>query len=245
MKDVGYAEGDRWPVAQACDLAAVLHRNGYRANGRPFLEHPVGIASLLAQCRMAPWAIVTGLLHAALTHGWLVGDRPPDLDDAVARIRELCGATTAKRVYDVTRLLADPRAWLECHRDLATLRLSAAVTVAIVAIDMIEELDADGAFCRHTQAEDATTWPNLVATVAEKLDLPGLGTAWQAVTTGGTPSWSTLRQIQRSAYRSVGPESSRQPMENGWFGSWLHQPAANRGYDGAGTGVAMRHTGTR
>ena len=62
MKDVGR-------VRDAYALAARLFAGQLRPDGRPFVCHLVGVASILAMLGAAPDTIIAGLLHSAYTHG--------------------------------------------------------------------------------------------------------------------------------------------------------------------------------
>jgi hypothetical protein len=228
MERAGYSGDDRWQVMKACNLATEFHHNGYRAGGQPFLEHAVGVASLLAQWRTSYAVIATGLLHTAFTHGRISDDRPPDLDLLSVRIREQCGSQIEKQVRNVTRMLADPQSWLARHRHIDALPLSAAVTAMIATADMIDELQDD---CPNGGKEStaAIEWQAMLDSLAPELDLPALATAWRRATTERPISWAALRDRRSRAYRLSNPGAERSPLENNWFGAWLRQPVSYRG----------------
>lgn len=53
----------------AYELGMSLFSGQYRANGKPFLAHLVGTASILATFRQSPEVVVAGLIHAAFEFG--------------------------------------------------------------------------------------------------------------------------------------------------------------------------------
>lgn len=85
-------------------LAARLFAGQLRPEGRPFLCHVVGVASILAMSGAAPETIVAGLLHSAYSHGdfgfgkgqlsrgardEVAGVVGPQVEEVVARYSEL------------------------------------------------------------------------------------------------------------------------------------------------------------
>merc|ERR1719271_1558052 len=50
-------------VASAIDFAAKAHKNQRRKDGRPFVTHPIYVATILAELKMDASTVVAGLLH--------------------------------------------------------------------------------------------------------------------------------------------------------------------------------------
>jgi hypothetical protein len=138
LESAGYDDGDRWAVTTACNLAAELHRDAFRAAGTPFIEHPIGVAGILARHRFSVPILLAALLHGAYTHGRLHADRPADLDEIAEQIATRCGATVERQVRETTRLFADPGRWFARHGRIETMRMSAVGPTAIAAADVIE-----------------------------------------------------------------------------------------------------------
>lgn len=65
----GYPPADVETVARAHEVALTLFPGTYRGSGKPFVSHLVGTASVLVWVRARVPLVVTGLLHAAYTHG--------------------------------------------------------------------------------------------------------------------------------------------------------------------------------
>jgi hypothetical protein len=64
----GYVATDLGLIGRACTLAAILFDGGYRPCGRPFLNHAIGTAGVLANYDFCVEAVLEGLMHAAYTH---------------------------------------------------------------------------------------------------------------------------------------------------------------------------------
>ena len=88
----GYSEEEVSGFDQAGDLATLLFDGIYRPDGRPFLSHVIGTASVLVRYELQPAVVRAGLLHAALTH------RPPWLDAG-----EVAGALQAGATETLVR----------------------------------------------------------------------------------------------------------------------------------------------
>ena len=81
-------------VQKAFDFAVERHGTQLRKSGEPYMSHPVEVAHLLADMRLDPVCIVTGLLH----------DLVEDTSVGIAMIRRRFGAEVARCVQGVTKL---------------------------------------------------------------------------------------------------------------------------------------------
>jgi hypothetical protein len=66
---LGYGETDLRRVRDAYRVAMRLFSDRFRANGKPFVAHLVGTASLLATFGAPPDVVIAGLLHAVYASG--------------------------------------------------------------------------------------------------------------------------------------------------------------------------------
>lgn len=69
LKELGYSAEQFEEVDRAYQLAILLFTGRYRSNGKVFLAHLVGTASILARHGAAPAVVLAGLLHAAYLQG--------------------------------------------------------------------------------------------------------------------------------------------------------------------------------
>src|ERR1700684_1502851 len=81
-------------IEKAWDFAARNHVGQKRASGEPYLSHPLAVAQILAEMRMDPVTIQTGLLH----------DIVEDTAVSSAELRKLFGEEVAACVDGVTKL---------------------------------------------------------------------------------------------------------------------------------------------
>jgi hypothetical protein len=69
LHDAGWSAAELGIVRDAYLLAMRLFSDRFRANGKPFVAHLVGTASILAMVGARPAVVVAGLLHAAYANG--------------------------------------------------------------------------------------------------------------------------------------------------------------------------------
>ncbi|MBD1913584.1 MULTISPECIES: DUF6817 domain-containing protein [unclassified Leptolyngbya] len=75
LVEANYSEPDLQYVLKGYELAITLFSGRYRANGKPFLAHLVGTASILVAQKAPIQVVVAGLLHAAYAQGNFGSDR--------------------------------------------------------------------------------------------------------------------------------------------------------------------------
>jgi hypothetical protein len=71
LLDLGYEESSVQRVGDAYTYCLQLFSGWYRGNGKPFLNHLVGTASIVAAEGLAEELVIAALLHAAYSHGSL------------------------------------------------------------------------------------------------------------------------------------------------------------------------------
>jgi glycosyltransferase involved in cell wall biosynthesis len=124
----GYADEDVVRFEGACDGATLLFDGVYRPDGRPFLSHVIGTASVLVRYDMRADIVLAGLLHAALTHrpAWTP---EADVVDVLrsASIEVLVGSQPQALAF-----LGAPDA------DTGTLNIIGARTVALLAANDVD-----------------------------------------------------------------------------------------------------------
>lgn len=231
MIDAGYSDDDCWRTMTACDQAAHIHRRSLCADERPFIEHPIGAASLLVRHRFPASFATIALLHAAYSHGRLTNDRPADLDERARDIVAACGATIERQVRTVTGVLANPRAWLAYRHKVDAPRMSAVPTIAVTTALLIDELAAQPPAI--STSLDSAAWHALLNPVMRQIGRPDLAAALAATSSVGF-SWDWFAQRRRAVRSAGSPATSPRSLENRWYRTWLRQPAANGGRIEAG-----------
>jgi (p)ppGpp synthase/HD superfamily hydrolase len=157
----GWGDADLARAAETCTLATQLFDGRYRRNGRPFVAHVVGTASILLHVGARPDVVLAGLLHAAYDDG----------DSARARVRAAVGAETEALVTAYAAVpwsaawlrerLADERPIPSEERDVLLMRVA----------NQLEDLVDDGA--RHGSPRRPRPLRN-GAMLAERLGVPEL-----------------------------------------------------------------------
>jgi (p)ppGpp synthase/HD superfamily hydrolase len=134
-----WADADLRRIHAAYGLAMTVFAGHFRPNGKPFLSHLVGVASILAPHGGEASVVAAGLLHSAYSHGEF-GDSGRGMTSA--KRRQVCRAVGD----DVEALVVRYSAMRWTLSDLATMtanagRLSAADrTVALIKLaDVLED----------------------------------------------------------------------------------------------------------
>ena len=65
----GISDGDLGLIRDGYRLAADLFPGHYRENGKPFISHVIGTASILAGLEAGPELVASGLIHSVYKHG--------------------------------------------------------------------------------------------------------------------------------------------------------------------------------
>jgi len=69
LMQAGHSANELGTVRKAYDLAVQLFAGAFRANGKPFIAHLVGTASILAKAETGIDVTTAGLLHSVFSHG--------------------------------------------------------------------------------------------------------------------------------------------------------------------------------
>lgn len=217
MESHGYAPEDVAAVASAYHGAIPYFSAKYRANGKPFITHLVGTASLLVSRRAPLQEVLAALLHAAFQSGDL-GVDPGRRGSAARRtvIRQLVGADAEVLVYqyDVTDwkgLLASGA--LSSH-DLSDPVVRGATYVFLA--NTLEDF-LDGGMCglagtRKVEAFNSG-FQEAVLTLADDLSWPELGLMLRAEFDRFNDSSLPRLLSEESGYSSlVLPPSAKQAL---------------------------------
>src|SRR5262245_1141091 len=81
-------------------FSAQKHRGQIRHSGEPYLIHPLEVANIIADLKLDPICVVTGLLH----------DIVEDTDTPLSEIEELFGLEVAQLVDGLTKIALLKRA---------------------------------------------------------------------------------------------------------------------------------------
>lgn len=201
-------------VRDAYALAAKLFAGQLRPEGRPFVCHVVGVASLLAMVDAPPAMIVAGLLHSAYSHGdfgygkgWVTAGARNRVRAVVGDEIERVVAAYAHQRWNasvVTDWIANPGRVAAEERGIVMIRLA----------DTLEDaLDLGFQLSEKQENPNRDISAESLVHLATALGFPALGTALRRVleTPGDTMDLSGLRERHAGSHM-VCPESWREKL---------------------------------
>ncbi len=127
-------------VHRAYELLTTLYSGYYQGDGKPFVAHGVGVASILAGLGQPADIVATGLLHGVYGNGDF-GDgadgQPTPSRRAI--VREAAGPWVEQLVYRFTRLRLHPDTIEHDRRALADLDETARRLQIVAIVDHVEK----------------------------------------------------------------------------------------------------------
>lgn len=154
LRQCGYSASDMEQVVAAYGLAMELFGGHFRPNGKPFVCHLVGTASVLAGLRAPMPVVICGLLHAVYTHGQFSGGRKGPSPRKRARVREAAGERSEELLHAYTLLPWNAEAIRDFHGRMADLSANQrAVILARLANELEDHLDFGMAYCGKTSSK--------------------------------------------------------------------------------------------
>ncbi len=162
-------------VRDAYDLATLLFAGAFRGNGKPFLSHLVGTASILAVHGAPLAAVVAGLLHAAYFFGRF-GDRPLGISEPKRQqVRSTVGQEVEELIAGYTAFSLDAATTAKLEENLHALSPGEECVVLIYMANALEDrLDLGRLYCAKSNDSLEAELPLLVK-IAKDLGVPRLG----------------------------------------------------------------------
>jgi (p)ppGpp synthase/HD superfamily hydrolase len=105
LRSEGYSKEERERVRQAYEFAMRLFTGLFLPSGRPFIDHLVGTASILASLHVSVELVTAGLIHAAYQHGDFGGIEKGILEAKRKQVRNAVGGDVEAYVARYDRLL--------------------------------------------------------------------------------------------------------------------------------------------
>jgi hypothetical protein len=209
-----YATDDVARVRDAYLLASSLFAAQVRPDGRPFVCHLVGVASLLAMLETAPDTLIAGLLHSAYTHGDFGLGRGQMTRGARERLRAAVGAPAERLVFNYSRHSWNPSTVTEWIGRAGTLDAEERQIVVIRLADTMEDaLDFGLHLCAKLENPNRAIPPDSLYDLAIALGYSHLGASLRRVLLAhsSSPDLDRLRETHRGSY-TVCPASWREKM---------------------------------
>ena len=153
-------------IEKAWQFAASNHAGQKRASGEPYLSHPLAVAQLLAEMRMDPVTIQTGLLH----------DVVEDTAVSAAELRKIFGEEVSACVDGVTKLnkidfnSAEDRQ-SENYRKLLLAMVKDIRVIIVKLADRLHNMRTLGALAPERRARIARETLDIYAPIAHRLGM--------------------------------------------------------------------------
>lgn len=226
-----YSETDMQRVRDTYDLATNLFSGQFRGNGKTFIAHLVGVASVQAAMRRPVEQIQAGLLHSVYTFGDFGGLPPGFTETKRNRLRAIVGQAVEELAHafhklkwdeeDISKLLQqEPLSFDDLERAAILMRLSH---------ELEEHSDWSFLFDTKFEKPEVLRRLSMITTIAERMHETRLAEyarrlaadvqqADPAVTSGGCgagrvytmlPNSCRLRYTARRIYRALTGAVSR------------------------------------
>jgi (p)ppGpp synthase/HD superfamily hydrolase len=176
MLKANYSEPDLQLVLKGYELAIQLFSGRYRANGKPFLAHLVGTASILVAQEAPAQVVVAGLLHAAYAQGNFadgqMGITEARQKTVVAAVGEVIEALVARytnfpwNVQSIEQTLKNVHGLDEAAQPIILMRL---------ANDLEDHLDLGMLYCQKSESAPVDVEMSLAVEIAKVLGYASLG----------------------------------------------------------------------
>lgn len=211
----GWVNDDLVRVAHAYELSKHLFTGSFRPSGKPFLEHLVGTASILASLDAPPGVVVAGLVHAAYEHGDF-GTIARGISKAKREeVRRAVGREVEERIARYTNLRLSSQVLPSLRDRLEGLDAMDREVLLMRLSDTLEDhLDLGILYCSNAEVRQRFTerhGPTLVD-MAGRLGYPALAEellrAFEAVSSSPIPIELHAESNQNRAYL-IAPRSYR------------------------------------
>jgi amino acid adenylation domain-containing protein len=173
--DAGYTPARLGQVAAAYDLVLSLFSALLRPEGKPFVNHLVGTASILAQ-HGAPYAVViAGLLHAAYVYGEFGSIRLGATASKRRRVRAVIGEDAEALVSGYTRFPWNARSIGSLPEQLPGMSQGERNIILMRLANELEEgADSSLLYCAAETRLLKANYLGLSVSVAKAMDMPYL-----------------------------------------------------------------------
>lgn len=190
------------------DLAMILFSARYRANGKPFLAHLIGTASILATQGAAVEVVIAGLLHAAYAQGTFPQNNQGLTPANRAYVQQFVGPEVEAFIRQYTLFPWTVETMMALPDRLPTLsQAERCVVLMRLANELEDYADLGMAFCqKNSQAAIAAEWDGIVA-IAHGLGYTALAealsTSFQKTATSQIPGVLCRPEAQSFSYQPL------------------------------------------
>jgi (p)ppGpp synthase/HD superfamily hydrolase len=214
LLDAGHAAPEVGTVRDAYTVAAQLFAGQLRPEGRPFICHVVGVASVLAMVDAPLPMVIAGLLHSAYTHGDFGMGRGEINRAARTRLRAAVGAQIEALAAGYSSLSWDASTVAHYIADAGTLTDDVRQVIVIRLANAIEDaLDEGLQLSRKTENPHREIAVDDLARLAAVVGHLRLASALRSALDPGrhATDFAALRESRTGSYL-VCPSSWRERM---------------------------------
>lgn len=223
---------------RAYDLASLIYSAHYQADGKPFISHTVGVASILSHLNLPIEVIAFGLVHNVYGNGDFGDGRQHQSTTARrSRVREAVGADVETLVHrfrhfritgnTIDRIEGDLDSYGDVERHLVLTDLA----------DHLEKYADDGVlYFGDSQwvTDDVNLYGDRMIVMAERLGQPGLGDMMRQrfdAVAGRPLAPQILRPGERKYTEMIMPLSARKRLYTrlaAWRQHWKRRRKSSR-----------------
>ncbi len=139
LRYLGYSKTEVERVRKAYELATHLFSGNFRPNGKVFISHLVGTASILAEQKASLTVVIAGLLHAVYHHGRFFDPRRSITDGKRYKVRSVVGEEAEDLIVRYTELQWNNKSVLALLQHVDTLDTTQRDVVIIRLANELED----------------------------------------------------------------------------------------------------------
>jgi (p)ppGpp synthase/HD superfamily hydrolase len=216
----GYSQEDREVVRVTYEFAMVLFTGLFLPSGKPFIDHLVGTASILASLHVPVEMVAAGLIHAAYLHGDFGGTTSGISETKREQVRGVVGEAIEDYVAKYDRLLWNAQKIGTIHDNLADLGpIDREVLLIRLANELEHQLDLGGMYFAESEKGQERhqrymkSYGPMLMSMAERLGFSALAAemaqVFKNVISTHVPVEPWIRSKHQVAYLAV-PRSYRE-----------------------------------
>lgn len=215
LRDEGYSAQDVARLRAVYEFALHLFTGRYQPCGKPFLDHLVGTASILASLHRPISVVIAGLIHAAYMYGDFGSLRRSITHGKRQQVRRAVGEEVEEYVVRYTALRWTSETIVTLGHSLASLGpIDRDVLLMRLANELELHLDLSALYCCNAESyqQGIERHGTLIIDMADKLGFPVLASelarVFQETIAGEIPRELRNRSNQTRAYL-IAPQSYR------------------------------------
>ena len=188
LQSEGYSKKDRVFIMETYGFAMRLFSGLFLPSGKPFFDHLVGTASILASLRVPVEIVAAGLIHAAYLHGNFGGIRKGISEVTRRQVKNAVGEKVEEYVVRYERMVWGPETLPAlCDAVNGMDVIDREVLLIHLANELEHNLDLGGLYFARSEKQQRARqhyiehYGPMISAMAEKLGFPSLSTGMATV----------------------------------------------------------------